>query len=148
MYFRTYEAARIEVWYGGLLVHVWAPPVVNGTLRTGAQFADALIEYNSTGLTVGPAGFAFAQALPVLGWAPRAGWRFALGARSGARSDHHHIDDLLIEAGSAATTGAVPVALTLNGLQFTPELLEFVYQHETADEARWHGPPPGTAAAR
>jgi DNA-binding MarR family transcriptional regulator len=26
---------------------VWAPPVVNGTLRTGAQFADALIEYNS-----------------------------------------------------------------------------------------------------
>ena len=44
--------------------------------------------------------------------------------------------------------GAVPVALTLNGLQFTPELLEFVYQHESADEAEWHGPPPGTAAAR
>ena len=146
--FRTYETERIEVWYGGLLVHVQAPPGVNGTLRTGAQFVDVLIEYNSTGLTAGLAGFAFAQALPVPGWAPRAGWRFALGARSGARSDHHHVDDLLIEAGSAATTGAVPVALTLNGLQFTPELHEFVYQHESADEAQWHGPPPGTAAAR
>lgn len=105
MYFRTYEAARIEVWYGGLLVHVWAPPVVNGTLRTGAQFADALIEYNSTGLTVGPAGFAFAQALPVRS-TPR--WlALCLGARSGDRSDHHHIDDLLFEAGSAATAGGL-----------------------------------------
>jgi len=100
-----YEAARIEVWYGGLLVHVWAPPVVNGTLRTGAQFADALIEYNSTGLTVGPAGFAFAQALPVRS-TPR--WlALCLGARSGDRSDHHHIDDLLFEAGSAATAGGL-----------------------------------------
>jgi hypothetical protein len=105
VYFRTYEAARIEVWYGGLLVHVWAPPVVNGTLRTGAQFADALIEYNSTGLTVGLAGFAFAQALPVRS-TPR--WlALCLGARSGDRSDHHHIDDLLFEAGSAATAGGL-----------------------------------------
>ena len=68
--------------------------------------------------------------------------------RALSRAQHVRLRPRRAQRGSAATTGAVPVALTLNGLQFTPELHEFVYQHESADEAQWHGPPPGTAAAR
>ena len=50
------------------------------------------------GLSVTHAGHAYVYRRPIHGWAPRRGWRFGLGARTGMGSDDHHVDDLLIEA--------------------------------------------------
>ena len=78
----------------------------------------------------GPATVADSANLQVDGWAPRRGWRFGLGARTGMGSDDHHVDDLLIEAGSAFRAEPVVVELTLNGLQFSDKGLLFEYAAE------------------
>ena len=47
------------------------------------------------------------------------------------QSDDHHVDDLLIEAGSAYRPEPVPLELTLNGLQFSSSGLSFEYPTNT-----------------
>jgi len=135
--FRTYEAERhrVEVWHDGLLLHASFP--FGDSLRVSSDFVDVLIQYDDDGLTLDYAGRSLARGLRMPRWAPRTGWRFAIGARSGGRSDDHHVDEFVIEAGSAVTAEAVRVAVTLNGLQFTEEALQFEYLPETAHEARW-----------
>ena len=54
-----------------------------------------------------------------------------VGARTGMQSDDHHVDDLLIEAGSAYRPEPVPLELTLNGLQFSSGGLSFEYPTNT-----------------
>ena len=56
------------------------------------------------GLSVTHAGHTYVYRRPIYGWAPRRGWRFGLGARTGMGSDDHHVDDLLIEAHGTRTT--------------------------------------------
>ena len=46
-------------------------------------------------------------------------------------SDDHHVDDLLLEAGSAFRPEQVPLELTLNGLQFSEGGLAFEYPANT-----------------
>ena len=133
--FRTHTHERVEVWYGHRLLHASRPPA-GESLRAPA-FVDVAIQYSAAagGLTVVHAGRTHCAGLAIDGWAPREGWRFAIGARSGGESDDHHVDDLVIEAGAAAEPEAAPVAVTLNGLQFGLAPQGFVYLRETAAEA-------------
>ena len=103
-------------------------------LRTD-HMVNVRIAYYPTGLTVVHAGVVHVDQLAIPQWAPVAGWRFALGARSGGESDDHHVDDLVIDAGSALLATDVPVALSLNGMQFTNEDLRFRFERETSEEA-------------
>ena len=83
---------------------------------------------------MGHNGITHADGLVIPGWAPEDGWRFAIGARAGAISDDHHIDDVVIEGGSAFEVEAVPLSVSLNGLQFSSHL-PFAYNRETPLEA-------------
>ena len=137
--FRTYIHERVEVWYAERLVHISSNESVltwpsGHTLRASA-FVDMHIEYGPDGLTIRHKGVTHAEHLRIDGWAPLNGWRFAIGARAGGRSDDHHIDDLVIEGGGAFAPEAIPLSLTLNGLQFSRSPVPFVYEHETAAEA-------------
>ena len=119
-------AQVLEVWYAGALLA--AVPAPSGSLRSD-DFVPVEVAYDAAGggLSVRHAGHAYVSALAVHGWAPRRGWRFALGARTGMDSDDHHVDDLLLEAGSAFRAEPVAVEVTLNGLQFSSEGLSFEY---------------------
>ena len=129
---RTHDLQRIEVWYGTSLLHTSSPPPGH-SLRTEG-FADVLVQYGSAGLVVTHHGLVHVTGLGIDGWHPMEGWRFAIGARTGSKSDDHHIDDLVLEAGSASEREASPLSVSLNGLQFSSSL-PFVYNRETALEA-------------
>jgi hypothetical protein len=131
--FRTFTFDRVEVWYGSALLHV-SPAAAGSSLRSN-QLVEVRIGYNPSGLTVVHAGVVHVDQLAIPQWAPVQGWRFALGARSGGESDDHHVDDLVIDAGSALLATDVPVALSLNGVQFTREDIRFRYERETSEEA-------------
>ena len=95
-----------------------------------------VIEYTSSGLSVRhTAAHIHISELKIDNWAPRHGWRFGLGARVGAESDDHHVDDLLLEAGSAVGPQALPLEVTLNGLQFSESDLMFTYLPEAEEAA-------------
>ena len=130
--FRTHMLSRVEVWYAGELLAARGSMQTDGTLR-GAEYVPVAISYDhlGSGLRVSHAGTTYVLRLRIAGWAPRRGWRFGLGARTGMQSDDHHIDDLLIEAGSAYRPEPVPLELTLNGLQFSSSGLSFEYPTNT-----------------
>ena len=130
---RTHNTNAIEVWYGESLLHASSPP--GGASLRGDEFVEASIEYLPTGLSVSHAGHAYVAALPIGEWEPRRGWRFGLGARIGADTDDHHVDDFVLEGGSAVHPQAVPLEVTLNGLQFSEEGLQYTYQQEGRSQA-------------
>ena len=100
-----------------------------------ATFVDVLIEYLPSGLSVSHAGHAHVSGLSIDGWAPQQGWRFGLGARIGTDTDDHHVDDLVIDGGSAVHPQAVPLEVTLNGLQFSDGGLLYTYGKEHQAQA-------------
>ena len=55
-------------------------------------------------------------------------------ARAGSDADDHHVDDVVVEAGSAFVPTTVPLSISLNGLQYSEEL-GWEYGVETADQA-------------
>ena len=130
---RTHLTNAVEVWYGTSLLHVSSPP--GGASLRGNAFVEAIIEYLPDGLSVSYAGHAYAVSLPIGEWAPQLGWRFGLGARIGTDTDDHHVDDLVVEGGSAAHPQPVPVEVTLNGLQFSEQGLLYTYQQEGQSQA-------------
>jgi hypothetical protein len=135
--FRTFYFERVEVWYGNKLLHVSNASAEVGTLRSN-DFAEVLVQYDQSGLTVRHMDVLHADMLQIEAWEPQPGWQFALGARGGGESDDHHIDDLAIDAGSSYAPATAAVALTLNGLQFTEgadSQLLFEYQVESAVQA-------------
>ena len=130
--FRTHTYERVEVWYASTLLHV-SPAPAGGSLR-GAAFQPVVVQLTEAGLGVSHGGVAHATGVPLRGFAPRVGWRFGIGARSGGMSDDHHVDDLVIEAGAAFAPEPVELSVTLNQLQFSAPQ-RFVYEHESAAEA-------------
>ena len=48
-------------------------------------------------------------------WAPRAGWAFGFGGRTGERKDDHFIDELRVQSGFLLDLGEVEVGVSLNG---------------------------------
>ena len=136
---RTYMDERVEVWHDEKLLHVSSNESIfawpSGHSLRSSQFVDVTVQYTSDGLTVAHKGVTHVDRLVIDAWQPRLGWRFAIGARAGGLSDDHHIDDLVIEAGAAISPEASPLAITLNGLQFTPSEQPFVYGLESAEAA-------------
>ena len=136
---RTHTHHRVEVWYDERLLHVSSNESLltwpSGHTLRSTLLVDVLVQYGPDGLTVAHKGVTHADHMAVPGWHPRRGWRFAIGARTGFLSDDHHIDDLVIEAGGAFASEAVPLSLTHNGLQFSTSPSPFVYGRETAEEA-------------
>lgn len=149
------------MWYAGEQLESIAPPQVlseatisegsvvpgswgEGTLRSDS-FVGVEVAYElQAGLTVRHAGHTYVHRRPIHGWAPRRGWRFGLGARTGMGSDDHHVDELLIEAGSAYRAEPVGVELTLNGLQFSEGGLLYEYQAEPVAAEVEAAPSPAT----
>ena len=126
---RTHTYHRLEVYVGDVLLHSAAATAIAGDedgLRDDA-FVQVEVSLSGSGLTVTHDGHAYAQALRLDGWLPRRGWRFALGARTGAGSDDHHVRELQLETGAVFTDEAVPVELTLNGQDFSESGLQFTY---------------------
>ena len=136
-------AQVLEVWYAGALLA--AVPAPSGSLRSD-DFVPVEVAYDAAGggLRGRHAGHAYVSALAVHGWAPRRGWRFGLGARTGMGSDDHHVDELLIEAGSAYRAEPVGVELTLNGLQFSEGGLLYEYEAEPVAAEVEAAPLPAT----
>ena len=131
---RSYSGRRAlltRVRYGTRLLK--AVPAPSGSLRS-SSFVPVTVEYGPSGLVVTHAGVTYADGLPVAEWAPTRGWRFAIGARAGSDADDHHVDDVVVEAGSAFVPTTVPLSISLNGLQYSEEL-GWEYGVETADQA-------------
>lgn len=131
---RTHTHERLEVWYASHLLHVAVPP--EGSSLRRSTFVPIIVEYKRDGLSISHAAAGLSvSALRIGGWAPREGWRFGFGSRVGGDSDDHHLDDLLLEAGSAVEPEPVPLELTFNQLQYSSSGLMFTYLPESALEA-------------
>ena len=60
-------------------------------------------------------------------WAPTAGWRFGIGARTSAAVDEHLLGAVTVETGALVDDEAVAVELTLNGQQFSDSGREYTF---------------------
>ena len=112
------------MWYGAkLLVNAAA---ASGTLRADA-YVEVRVAFGVDGLSVSHAGDVYADALRIDEWAPERGWRFALGARSGALRDDHFVSAMLPEGGAAFAAESVDVEVSRNGQDFSTSGLRFEY---------------------
>ncbi len=111
------EAPAIDVKVNGTLVGRVPMNVFN---MLSDSFVDVSIQLKPNGtLSVSHRGTAIFTDLPLPGYAPSGGSRFALGARTGAEYANHWIDDLSITttlagAPAAPTISAQPQNVTVN----------------------------------
>ena len=99
--------------------------VYNGTVLNQTFMGDKMRDFDSTATPVrvvkDAAGLAvFFDDVHVLSatvpaWAPRAGWAFGFGGRTGERKDQHYIDDLRVQSGFLLDLGSVEFGVSLNG---------------------------------
>lgn len=78
------------------------------------------VAYREDGLYVAFNRTAMISALPVRGYFPQPGWRLVIAASSEERYSRHLVRRLRLVADAAVHVAALPVAISLNGQQFTP----------------------------
>ena len=106
---------QLEVSYDGNLIERL---YLGDALRT-KSWANLTIRFDDDGLEVMHNGDRRVVNLPVYGYAPSSTWQFAIGAHAGPHGDTHRIDSLRIRSGELIHEATVPLAVSVNGQDFT-----------------------------
>ena len=110
----------VTILLGGRVLHERLLGASDPRLR-GDAYRLVLVSYEASyGLIVSVDGTRIVDGLALPGWAPRPGWRLAVGARCSTAVDHHSIRRLTLQSGRLLTGGAVDVDVALNGIDFAP----------------------------
>jgi hypothetical protein len=67
------------------------------------------------------------RSLVLSGWAPQSSWQMAIAAHTGLAVDRHMLDNVTLSTDSLIKPARVEVEVTLNGQQFTSDLVPVVY---------------------
>ena len=115
---------RLEVVYDGELV--LERPLDVAALR--GRFVGVEVSYAPDGLGVQIDGAWEVRHVLLNTWAPAAGWRFGIGARTGVgRADEHRVDNVRLRAGAAYEARSVPLEIASNGQQFSTSVVQFTH---------------------
>ena len=90
-------------------------------------WANVTVRLDAHGLTVTHNGRLYVEELPIFGWAPRPHWQFTLGASTHGLGRFFRVDNLRIRSGDLLQSGAVPMAIAINGQDYAPVPGGFAY---------------------
>ena len=129
----------LEVTYDGeLLETVYAAD----ELRT-STWANMTLRYDGDGLSVVHNGVRRVTHLPVFGYSPTAAWQFVVGARAGPSGDEHRLGHVRLRSGDLLREGTVPLAVSVNGQDFSS--VEGGFRYYTPPVASAASPASGPA---
>ena len=93
----------------------------------GASWRALRVAYLENGLHITADGVALISALGVPRYLPRVGWRWVLSSSTGNRYGRQWVRSLVLRADASVRTSLLPVAVSLNGQQFSPAVGTFEY---------------------